>query len=125
VGEEARKKLSRPRVHTDDPVLHSAIEKRKAGLKARDLTDDEREAYRLYFRRLRAARREQHGPNDVLIKARRAAGMTQEELGRAVGVAASTVCQWERLGWLPRSKEVREAVEDLLGPVWSRDRLEE
>ena len=56
LSEEARRKLSRPRKHTDDPVLHSAMEKLTAGLPMADLTTEEQEAYRAYRRRLRRAR---------------------------------------------------------------------
>ena len=63
-------------------------------------------------------RRAEYGPNAALIAARREAGLSQEALGRAVGVAGTTVHGWERRGAVPRSPRVREAVEDLLRPVW-------
>ena len=50
----AREKLSRPRKHTDDPVLHSALEKLTAGGHVPDLTDAEREAHNRYRRELAA-----------------------------------------------------------------------
>jgi hypothetical protein len=53
---EAREKLSRPRKHDDNPVLHRALEKLKSGTVA-DLTDEEAEAHRVYRRTLVAARR--------------------------------------------------------------------
>lgn len=57
----AREKLSRPRVHQDNPALHSAMEKLHHGTMA-DLTDEERTAFYahrrvLYQRRLDEARR--------------------------------------------------------------------
>jgi DNA-binding transcriptional regulator YiaG len=55
LGAEARRKLSRPRKHGDNPVLHSAIEKLHGGTMD-DLTPEEREAYLAYRRRLRKAR---------------------------------------------------------------------
>jgi DNA-binding transcriptional regulator YiaG len=56
LDEKARRKLSRPRKHIDDPVLHSAIEKLGAGVSVPDLTPEEQEAHRAYRRRLRQAR---------------------------------------------------------------------
>jgi DNA-binding transcriptional regulator YiaG len=53
---EARAKLSRPRKHSDDPVLHSALEKLGAGASVSDLTPEERDAHRAYRRQLRQAR---------------------------------------------------------------------
>jgi len=54
LSETAREKLSRPRVHADDLVLHAAIEKLGRGLSVADLTPEEREAHRRYRRALRA-----------------------------------------------------------------------
>jgi hypothetical protein len=49
---EAREKLSRPRQHQDNPILHSAIERLKQGEQVTSLTEDEQEAYREYRRKL-------------------------------------------------------------------------
>lgn len=62
---EARAKLSRPRVHTDNPVLHSVFEKLRRGRVA-DLTDEERAAYRVYQQQLRDARRAERTPEDLV-----------------------------------------------------------
>jgi DNA-binding XRE family transcriptional regulator len=51
----AREKLSQPRVHGDDPVLHAALEKLRQGLGVSGLTPEEAEAHRAYRRRLRTA----------------------------------------------------------------------
>ena len=59
LSKEAREKLSRPRKHGDDSVLHSAIEKLRQGAKVADLTAEEAEAHRAYRRKLRAARRDE------------------------------------------------------------------
>jgi DNA-binding XRE family transcriptional regulator len=54
----AREKLSRPRRHVDNPVLHSALEKLRQRFHIADLTLEEAEAHRAYRRELRAGRRE-------------------------------------------------------------------
>ena len=54
--DEARKKLSRPRKHSD--VLHSAIEKLRT-MKMDELTIEERDAYHAYRSELRNARRDE------------------------------------------------------------------
>jgi DNA-binding transcriptional regulator YiaG len=51
----AREKLSRPRVHTDNPDLHRAMEKLSQGLGMAELTNAEAETYRAYRRESRAA----------------------------------------------------------------------
>lgn len=51
-SDEARKKLSRPRVHGDNPLLKGAISKLTAGRTMADLSDAEAEEYRAYRRRL-------------------------------------------------------------------------
>jgi hypothetical protein len=56
---EAREKLSRPRVHGDNPVLHSALRKLGQGDSVGDLSTEEREAHRAYRRDLYAARIEE------------------------------------------------------------------
>ncbi len=56
LDEEARRKLSRPRRHGDNLVLHSAIEKLGAGMSVFDLALEEQEEHRVYQRRLRQAR---------------------------------------------------------------------
>lgn len=56
LSDEARAKLSRPRVHGDNPVLHRALEKRTQGASMADLSEEEAEAYRAYSRALRAAK---------------------------------------------------------------------
>lgn len=48
--DEARAKLSRPRVHGDNPTLHSAMEKLRQGTSVSDLTDAEAEAQRAKWR---------------------------------------------------------------------------
>lgn len=50
--EAAKVKLSRPRRHEDNLVLHGAIERLKQGDKVSDLSDQEQEAYREYRRKL-------------------------------------------------------------------------
>lgn len=55
---DARRKLSRPRKHGDNLVLHRALEKLKFGTVA-DLTEEETEAHRAYRRNLEAARRDE------------------------------------------------------------------
>lgn len=52
----ARAKLSRPRKHADDPVLHRAVERLGQGAKMADLTDEERTRYNVYRQELRRAR---------------------------------------------------------------------
>lgn len=52
----ARAKLSRPRVHSDNPTLHRAIEKLRGGSMA-DLTEAEANEYRVYRQQLRDAKR--------------------------------------------------------------------
>jgi DNA-binding XRE family transcriptional regulator/transcription elongation factor Elf1 len=54
-------------------------------------------------------------PNDALRAARQRAGLSQTELARWVEVDTKTANRWERLGFVPRSAEVRAAVADLLG----------
>jgi len=53
----ARMKLSRPRVHGDDPTLHRALEKLRGGEGMEGLTDEEREAHRRYRRELAIRKR--------------------------------------------------------------------
>jgi hypothetical protein len=57
---EAREKLSRPRKHGDNPVLHRAIERLRQGAKVADLTPEEREAHRIHRATLREARRDEY-----------------------------------------------------------------
>ncbi len=52
----ARLKLSRPRKHNDDPLLHRALERLKQGTRMADLSAAERERYLAYRRQLRQAR---------------------------------------------------------------------
>ena len=59
LGAVARKKLSRPRVHTDNPLLHRAFERLRQGASVAELSVDEREAHRSYRRELYAARRDE------------------------------------------------------------------
>ena len=145
----AREKLSRPRRHADDPVLHSAIEKLGAGLRIADLTLEEAEAHRRYRRELRAGQGEYRrayergkyrqrmataeghekerqrwarhrerqlarGPNQALRQARQRAGYSQRALAELVGVAQTTVGNWERCSSRP-NEETRERVAELLG----------
>ena len=77
--DEAREKLSRPRKHGDDPILHSAIEKLKQGMKVSDLTDEEAEAHRAYQRALRTARREEANAYQRRYYRRRQAAMSEAE----------------------------------------------
>jgi len=53
----AREKLSRPRIHGDNPALHSALERLRRGCSIADLTPEEAEAHREYRRTLRVAHR--------------------------------------------------------------------
>jgi DNA-binding XRE family transcriptional regulator len=55
----AREKLSRPRRHGDNPLLHSAMKKLDSGLRMADLTLEEAAEYRRYRGRLRDKRRRQ------------------------------------------------------------------
>jgi len=50
----AREKLSQPRRHGDNPVLHRAIERLTQGASVADLTEAEAEAHRAWRRELRA-----------------------------------------------------------------------
>ena len=52
----AREKLSRPRRHTDNPVLHRAVERLGAGASVADLTEEEKQTWREYRRRLQRER---------------------------------------------------------------------
>ncbi len=52
----ARLKLSQPRKHGDDPVLHRALEQLKQGARMVELSAAERERYLAYRRQLRLAR---------------------------------------------------------------------
>jgi len=52
----AREKLSRPRRHADNPLLHRAFELMRQGIKARDLPPDVRAAHNAYQRQRAAAR---------------------------------------------------------------------
>lgn len=54
LDEAAREKLSRPRKHGDNPILHSAIEKLRRGFKMNQLSPEEQITYRTYQRRKRA-----------------------------------------------------------------------
>jgi DNA-binding transcriptional regulator YiaG len=152
LDDQAREKLSQPRTHGDNPLLHSALEKLRRGTMA-DLTPDERQAHRDYRRQLnhvhadesRAYHRRryrermqtatgqarerarwererermaQRSPNQRLIDARKAAGLSQQALAEKVGVAQGTVAKWERFGAVPREDAVRQRVEELLGKVF-------
>jgi DNA-binding transcriptional regulator YiaG len=60
--------------------------------------------------------------NSRLRDARRAAGLTQKQLARAVGVSGSAVSQWEMRGTTPKDKGVRSAVAQMLGAdPWGRE----
>ncbi len=52
----ARLKLSRPRKHGDDPLLHRALEQLRQGARMAELSAAERERYLAYRRQLRQAR---------------------------------------------------------------------
>ena len=52
--DEARAKLSRPRKHGDNPLLHSAIEKLGQGASVSELTPEEQQAHRTYRAELQA-----------------------------------------------------------------------
>ena len=54
----ARAKLSQPRKHGDDPVLHRAMEKLNQGARMTELSAEERVRYCAYRRELRLARLE-------------------------------------------------------------------
>lgn len=56
---EARRKLSRPRRHGDNPALHGAIEKLSRGERVADLRPEEAAAHREWRASLRAARRDE------------------------------------------------------------------
>jgi hypothetical protein len=75
---EAREKLSRPRKHDDNPVLHRALEKLKSGTVA-DLTDEEAEAHRVYRRNLGAAHRAEFNARERARYRRQQETMTDAE----------------------------------------------
>lgn len=56
LDDAAREKLSRPRIHADNPLLHSAIEKLRRGAAMSELSQDEAEIYRTYRRERRERR---------------------------------------------------------------------
>lgn len=56
LGPAARVKLSRPRKHGADLVLHHALEQLRQGMKMSDLSAEERVRYQAYRRELRRAR---------------------------------------------------------------------
>lgn len=64
---EARAKLSRPRVHADDPVLHAAFEKLRHGHMA-DLDDAERAAWLAYRKRQQAALAARRTPEQIAAR---------------------------------------------------------
>ncbi len=110
----ARDKLSRPRVHGDNPALHRAMERLRSGLQVADLEPEEAEAHRTHNRaRARALRR--RPPNEALRAARRAAGLSIAELARRVGVAYNTAHRWEAYGAHARDLETRRRVALVLG----------
>lgn len=78
LSDEAREKLSRPRVHGDNPVLHRAIEKLRNGRMA-DLTEEEANEFRAYQQRLRDARRDEINAGYRRRYQERQAAMTDEE----------------------------------------------
>jgi len=117
----AREKLSRPRVHGDDPDLHAAIEKLRRGFGVADLNQAEAEAHRAYRRRQGRAMRRRPS-NLVLRAARERAGLSKAALARAVGVALNTAWGWEAYGARPRDSETRRRVAEVLGCwPWSGD----
>jgi hypothetical protein len=75
---DAKKKLSRPHKHGDNPVLHSALEKLRHGTVA-DLTDEEAQAHRDYRLALAQARREELNANARERYHQRQAALTDEE----------------------------------------------
>ena len=108
----ASDKLSRPRVHSDNPLLHRALEKLRDG-SMNDLTEAEAEAYRAY-RREQARKLRQQPTNEKFRRARLAAGLSQAEIARRLGVSANTVWRWEKHGARPRSSEMREKIKEIL-----------
>lgn len=56
LADAARTKLSRPRAHADDPLLHRVLERLSAGARTADLTDEEHARFLAYRRALRQAR---------------------------------------------------------------------
>lgn len=124
LSDEAREKLSRPRKHGDNPVLHAAFEKLRTGASVADLLPEEQEAHRAYRREIDTARsnrlREKRKPNQRLRAARQAAGLSQQALAQAVGVSKSAISNWERFSLVPRSEEVRRRIESLLKKkIWN------
>lgn len=79
LDEAAREKLSQPRKHGGNPVLHRAIEKMKPGAKVADLTPEEQAAHRAYRRELREARREEDNAYHRRYYRQKRAAMTPEE----------------------------------------------
>ena len=76
LDDEARRKLSRPRKHGDNPVLHSTLEKLRQKV---ELTEEEWEAHRVYRRRLRTARKDELNAYMRQAYRRRQATMTPEQ----------------------------------------------
>jgi ribosome-binding protein aMBF1 (putative translation factor) len=114
----AREKLSRPRKHGDNPDLHRALEKLKAGGSVTDLTEAEAAAHRKYKRKVERRRR-QRPPNQALAAARERAGLSQAGLARQLGVAANTVHRWERHSAIPQPENRAAAVEILGCDPWA------
>jgi len=74
---EARAKNSEPHKHTG--LLASAIEKMGHGVKLKELPEDEREAYHVYARQLRSARKDEINQQYRERYRRAWAAMTEEE----------------------------------------------
>jgi len=83
--DEARRKLSRPRKHGDNPLLHRALEQLKQGRRVADLTDAEAEAHRAYRRELLAARREEANAYARRYYRKRRAAMSEAEWEAQLG----------------------------------------
>lgn len=79
LSDGARKKLSQPRKHDDNPILHSALEKLRQGLSVTELTPGEQEAHRTYRRELRSQRRSEANAYAREYYRKRQAAMTPEQ----------------------------------------------
>jgi hypothetical protein len=75
----AREKLSRPRRHADNPLLHRAFELMRQGIKARDLPPDVRAAHNAYQRERAAERGDELRAKQREWYKRRQARLTPEE----------------------------------------------
>ena len=113
----AREKLSRPRVHGDNPALHRAIERLGVGERMAALTPGEAEAFRAHSRELQRELN-QRLPNEALRQARKRAGLSLAELALRLGLARNTVWRWEAHSARPTPSNRAAAVQMLDCDPW-------